>query len=88
MKCVFLWFFPDDPSTYEFDADRVRSHMASMIRMRAVRQFPFVQHCYCAGAAGGHMVACDSCSRWFHRSCLSAGNRVTAKGHWMCRQCR
>jgi len=81
-------FHSDDPATFEFDADRVRSHLSATVRHGTLTPFPFLPRCYCRGPAGGRMVQCDGCSDWFHRSCLSPGNRVCAKRGWWCRYCR
>ena len=55
----------EDPSSYELIQDAVRPHLASMIRDSVMTKFPFQQHCYCNGQAGGRMLACDRCDRWF-----------------------
>ena len=76
-----------DPATYELDAANVREHLSSMVRDNKVSMFPVMKHCYCNNAAKGSMVACDACDRWFHRSCLSAGHRITKQGSWLCHDC-
>jgi len=61
-----------------------RPHLASMIRDSVVTKFPFEQHCYCNGQAGGRMVACDRCDRWYRAACLS---RVIVTDEFVCRSC-
>jgi len=78
----------DDPGVYELNPDRVRLHLAAIVRSGKVTSFPYAVHCYCEGQAGGRMVACDTCGRWFHRGCLSAGNRIIKNRGWCCRHCR
>ena len=74
-----------DPASYELIADKVRSHLAGIVRQKSVTQFPVAHHCYCNGEAGGRMVACDHCDKWFHVTCISG--RV-GRGDWLCRGCK
>jgi len=73
------------PASYELVADEVRPHLASIVRQQEVTDFPFVRHCYCDGQAGGRMVGCDGCHRWFHLACLSG---EVGPGDWLCRLCK
>ena len=70
-----------------WDAGKVQEHPSAMVRATKVSMFPEVKHCYCNEAAKGTMVACDICHRWFHRSCLSAGHRISKQDSWRCRDC-
>ena len=76
----------DDPASFEFVPATVRPHLASMLRQNEVKPFPFVQHCICDGAAGGRMVACDTCDKWFHMQCLTTRPRGNAT--WHCPSCK
>jgi len=75
-----------DPASYELIEDEVRPHLARIIRQQRLSPFPCRRHCYCSGQAGGRMLACDMCQKWFHFSCLSG--KVDPKSLWYCRLCR
>jgi len=74
-----------DPASYELVDELVRPHLSDIMRKQDVTAFPYEQHCYCDGPAGGRMVQCDMCNRWFHRTCISG---VVGCGDWLCRQCK
>ena len=83
MMIVYL----EDPSSYEYITDEVRAHLTRCVRTRELLKFPFVRHCICEGQAGGRMVACDACDRWFHRRCITDSN-IGKNAEWFCSVCK
>jgi len=74
-----------DPASFEFVPEAVRPHLATMLRENEVKPFPFVHHCVCDGQAGGRMIACDACDKWYHMRCLTTQPRGNAT--WLCASC-
>ena len=77
-------FSVGDPASYELVPEKVRPHLAAIVRQQQTENFPYEVHCYCQGQAGGHMVACDTCDRWYHVACLSG---AVGTSSWICRNC-
>jgi len=74
-----------DPASYELVQSEVRPHLAGIVRQQTLSQFPCKRHCYCDAPAGGRMVACDGCDRWYHAACLSG---PVGNSQWLCRHCK
>jgi len=48
-------FSVGDPASYELVPEKVRPHLAAIVRQQQTENFPYEVHCYRQGQAGGHM---------------------------------
>ena len=96
--------YGQDPAAINFVQERMRAHLLSCLECGYVTQFPGIQriptkkkfrsyripvYCVCRLIEEDTMIQCNTCSEWFHVTCINVPQKYIKNKHlvWNCPNC-